>query len=460
MASAGVRQIRVEISQDGYQACVKAGHSCEGITLDELRSLVAGAGVVAGVDEAALQAVAAGRINGGAVPVAQGTRTVDGQDGWIEYFFDHEKARPVEEKDGKVDLREMHYVHNVRKGEKLARVHPPRAGVQGMTVTGEVVPAYDGQKALIHPGPHTEFSAEDKQFLLARSDGGVILRRDGTVEVLPVLTISGDVDFSTGNIDFVGSLKVLGDIKGEFTVRVRKDLEVVGGVEDARLEVGGNVTIHKGFTGAGKGILIAKGKVTVLHVLNQTIVCEKDIVVERESVNGTLKAGGRIVVSRGTIAGGTLEADEEVDVQNLGSGEHTQARVRVGRKGRLIERLGQLEKEIKHSEKQVADVKDGVFRLIRMKLDAGALPPEKEELLNKLQDIHRTLPDRMRALQDEQETLKNDLRQESSAQVNVRGTVFENVVIDINGSRKVVDTALQDVVFVERAGAVEARPRE
>ena len=95
-----------------------------------------------------------------------------------------------------------------------------------------------------------------------------------------------------------------------------------------------------------------------------------------------------------------------------------------------------------------------------MKLDTGTLPLEKEQMLTKLQEVQKLLPDRIQKLKTEKEQLTQDLKQESNAQVVVRGTVFENVVIDINGLKKVVETAVQDVVFVERAGAIEVRPRE
>jgi hypothetical protein len=39
----------------------------------------------------------------------------------------------------------------------------------------------------------------------------------------------------------------------------------------------------------------------------------------------------------------------------------------------------------------------------------------------------------------------------------VHGTVLENVLIEINGVKKVVETALQDIIFVERAGTIEVR---
>jgi hypothetical protein len=451
--------ITIKISQDGYEANLydDGSRSDASVTLDDLRTMLQQAGVVHGALQDSLQGIVDRRTNGQPVVVARGSRPIDGKDGWVEYYFDHEKARPAEEKSGKVDLREMHYIHNVRRNEQLALVHPPVAGVSGTTVTGRIVLAREGKNALIRTGPYTQFKPENPCIVVANSDGNVILRSDGTIEVQPALTIRGNVDFSTGNIDFVGSLKVAGDIKSDFTVKVEKDLEVWGNIEDAHVQVGGDVKVRQGFLGIGKGVLTAKGNISVQHILNQTITGEKDVVIEKESVNGNIRAGRKIISVGGTIAGGQLEADMEVEVKNLGSGEHSQARLRVGRKGRILERLGQLEKEIQQAERQLTDVKDGVFRLIRAKLDTGNLPEEKEQMLVKLQEVQKALPLRLQLLQKEKTQLTEDLKKDCVARVVVHGTVLENVLIEVNGARTVVENALQDVIFVERGGTVEVR---
>jgi uncharacterized protein (DUF342 family) len=73
----------------------------------------------------------------------------------------------------------------------------------------------------------------------------------------------------------------------------------------------------------------------------------------------------------------------------------------------------------------------------------------------KLQEVQKQLPARIQALQHEKLQLAEELKHECKARVVVHGTVFENAIIEINGIRKVVDDALQDVIFVERAGVVE-----
>jgi hypothetical protein len=449
-------QLRVRLSPDQYQAFLVCDDPA---TVDWaiVVKFLNGSGVVYGVRKDAAEQLAGANGGGHEILVAEGTHPIAGKDGWVEYFFDTKTTGTLEEKSGKVDLRELHMIHNVLRGQALIRIHPPEPGTAGTTVTGKIVAPPVGRKASARPGPNTAFAENDPNVINATADGNVVLRRDGSVEVQPLLTINGNVDFSTGNIDFVGSVIVTGDVKSDFSVKVKKDLEVAGNVEDALIEAEGDVTIRKGFLGYGKGKVTAGGSVKVQHLVNQTIFSDKDVTIEKESVAGMVTAGGRIVAPQASIVGGMLDAASEVDVNNLGTGEHSQARVKAGRRGRIMDRLAQIDKDAALIEKQTVEVKEAAYRLVRTKLDGGTLNSEKEQLLAKLQDVQKILPQRIATLEEEKRKLHVELQKVHDARIVIRGTVFENVLVEINGVRRMVDSALEDVVFVERGGKIEIR---
>jgi len=456
-------KIKIKLSPDGYQAHLywENGEGLKTFHEDEARQALAEAGVVFGVKEDILPLLGDVAVDGEPILIAEGVKPIDGKDGWIEFLFDTQAGKPTGEASKKIDLHELHMIHNVLEGQKLAVIHPPEPGVPGMTVRGAKVMPKDGKKAVVRTGPNTALSAGEPSAVVATTDGAVVLQRDGTVAVLPTVTIRGDIDYSTGNIEFVGSLIVLGDIKSDFSVRVKKNIEVHGNVEDAHVEAGGNVTVKKGFIGHGKGTITAKGSVRVDHVLNQTIISEQDVEIQKESVGGTIRAGRKIIAPQATVVGGFLDADQEVEVKNLGSGEHAQARVRVGRRGRILERLAEIEKQIIRTERQAAEVKEAIYRLIRMKLDTGFISDEKQETLTKLQEAQKVLLQTLQTLQAEKELLPAELQKAHAAHVIVHDTVYENVLIDINGMKKLVENPLQDVIFVETGGLIELRsPRE
>src|SRR5208283_4115707 len=160
--------------------------------------------------------------------IAEGIEPISGKDGWVEYLVGLKTPEPLEEKGGRVDLHNLHRIHNVKKGERLAIIHPAEEGVSGMSVKGLPIAAKTGKTARIFRGTFVAPDPGNAGILVATEDGNLIMKPDGTIEVQPVLTIRGDIDFSTGDIDFIGSLVVAGDIKSDFSVKVQKNLEVRG----------------------------------------------------------------------------------------------------------------------------------------------------------------------------------------------------------------------------------------
>ena len=49
--------------------------------------------------------------------------------------------------------------------------------------------------------------------------------------MFPVYVVPGDVDFSTGNIDFIGSVKVMGSVRNGFSVKAEGNVEIMGRLE-------------------------------------------------------------------------------------------------------------------------------------------------------------------------------------------------------------------------------------
>jgi uncharacterized protein (DUF342 family) len=287
-------------------------------------------------------------------------------------------------------------------------------------------------------------------------DTGERITDPGIVAELPRV-IAGNVDNSTGNIDAPGPVVVQGDILSGFTVRAAVTLEVFGNVQDAAIDVDGDVIIHQGFTGGGKGRITASGTVRVLHVRNQTIVAGKDVFVENECINATILVGRRICASRAVVSGGKLDAMTEIELGDLGLADDATAKVRVGHRAKAIEQLGQLDKELVNAERQLREVKEAVYKLVKIKVDGGTLPADKEALLLKLQAAQKMLPGKIATMQADRAILQAELQKKSNARVVVHGTIQAGAMIEVNGARKILDAAVRGAEFIEWGGALEVR---
>jgi uncharacterized protein (DUF342 family) len=276
------------------------------------------------------------------------------------------------------------------------------------------------------------------------------------VSLAESIEIHQDIDYASGDIDFPGSLVIHGDINGEVSVKVGNNLDILGDAGDCSIEAGGNVSLSKGFLGRGSGVIQSGGTVKLQHILNQTVVARADVLLEREAVNSTIQAGKRLLAPSAQFTGGSLEAEELIEVGSIGRSEGAQAKIRVGKRGKILERIATIDKEIRQSEKNLGEIKDAVYKLVLMKINTKTLPPEREQLLNRLQQTQKQLPLAIESLKSEKSVLTEELSKNFDAKLKVNGTIHDNVFIDINGARKLTDSALSGVIFAERGGEITA----
>ena len=69
--------------------------------------------------------------------------------------------------------------------------------------------------------------------MYAAIDGLFTLTGGETINVFPIYEVNGDVDYHTGNIDFVGTVVIRGNVLTGFRIRAAGDIRIVGGVEGA-----------------------------------------------------------------------------------------------------------------------------------------------------------------------------------------------------------------------------------
>ena len=102
-------------------------------------------------------------------------------------------------------------------------------------------------------GPNTEPHPNDSGVLIATTDG--LVKYNGTiVEVSEGFFIKGNIDFSTGNVNYVKSVVVAGDVMSGLKVNAEAIFRVNGTIEDADIVVGGNVLCQNlNLSARGKG---------------------------------------------------------------------------------------------------------------------------------------------------------------------------------------------------------------
>ena len=131
-------------------------------------------------------------------------------------------------------------------------VHPTE-GEPGYTVLNQEIPAKSGKAVPLPKGRNTEINAEGDALVALMA--GHVEFTGHNFQVKPVLDIAGNVDFSTGNIKFLGDVNIKGDVLTGFTVRAMGSIWVGGVIEaGSTVEAGGDLTVVKGILGDGSKI--------------------------------------------------------------------------------------------------------------------------------------------------------------------------------------------------------------
>ncbi len=362
-------------------------------TLDGVKAKLAEAGVVFGIDEAALEK-AVTEVRGLSIPgmrwgpvlVAKGKPPIPGKDARIDYHpcLTATSGRPVVNPDGTVNLFDLNVVHNVAKGTVLAVETPQTPGTPGMTVTGGEIQPRPGRECWLKTGKGTELS-EDKLTVTAAFDGHATLMQ-GEISVTNIFQVNKDVGVETGNIQFVGSVVIRGNVQPGFCVKAEGDVEVQGGVDGGTVEAAGNITVQYGIKGtAGRGKVVAGGAVKAKFIESADVRAGTNVWAADGILQSRVEAGATIEVlgRRGAIIGGRVSAQTSVAARILGSALGNATEISVGVPPAARTEMGENRKKQAELEEQLQRTNQAIQFLMEQER-RGMLGPEKRATLTKL----------------------------------------------------------------------------
>ncbi len=388
------------------------------------------------------------------IPVARGTEPIQGQDAFIEYFFDTDrKAKPTLKEDGSVDFFQLNLVHHCGEGEVLARMTPGVPGEPGMDVYGEKIKPRDIRTATLKFGKNIAIS-EDKTELTSLVNGHVELV-EGTVFVSNVLTVE-NVDTSTGNIDYDGSVQVNGNVCTNFQVKAKDNVEVRGVVEGAIIEAGGDIIIARGMNAMGRGKLKAGGNIVVKFLENAHAEAEGYVAAE-SILYSTVVAGTDINVDgrRGFISGGTVRAGHCVEVKSLGSSMGGDTTVEVGALQENKEKLEQLQAQIEEDTKFLQSLQ-GVVAATKQKMSHGVkLSAEQVQYFQTLSEAGKQKQEELAQNVEKVKELQDQMLNMDGVCVIVRNTVYPGTKICIGDVSTIIQKEAQYCRFIKSQGDVK-----
>lgn len=372
--------------------------------------------------------------------VAEGIPAIHGSDAEIRYYQLEEK-KPVIKTDGSVNHYELNLIDQVFKGDWLGEKIPPTAGKPGVTVNGKPLTPKDGHDKRLKYDPKTveEVDEGDKVVLKAKVNGAVRYR-DGKVGVDNHLVIGGNVDYSTGNIDFEGFITIEGTVEDGFIVIADRDITIngemgIGAV--GRIESrSGSILVKGGVNGKGIAEIVAANNIFVKFANEANLTAGQSINVGLYALDSILKSKKVYTHPQvGKLIGGEIHAEHQVVTGIIGNKYEKRTLVNVKGFERLnvkeeldnvLLRYKELVKEADAIRRQVE-----IFEANMSKLDDKAIATYKqlslqyEGFLDEAQKLNSTI-----------EALQEVLRTRGEGEVKVLQTVFPKTMLEIKNMQK------------------------
>ena len=322
-----------------------------------LMQLLAEEGIQHGLDEQTLDE-SIQQLSGRNAPLtgiiaARGSLPLHGQDAYLRYELEIGPIAGKLLKNGKIDFRERRMFVGVEQDQLIATKVPATAGIPGKNIFGEELAPHPGKDINITVSEDVSYSAESREVRATKS-GILSIVNDNNIKVSAKHIISGDVDFSTGNIVSKDAVEISGTVKPGFSVITRGDIVISGNVDSAAVICQANVVIKGGLLGESAS-LKSRGDVDIFFNQRGAIQAEGAVILRKEAYYCTILAEGNIscdeqskIVGSRILCGGTLRCGD------VGSANADATLLGVGVSGHRYRQYQKLKKELAALEEEIA----------------------------------------------------------------------------------------------------------
>jgi len=442
---------------EGYITFSGSENGGKELTPDDIRKIIVDNNVVYGLDEALVGKLAEGpRDYEKRYTIAVGEKPVNGENGKLEYFFNQAKKtlKPKLNEDGTVDFKNLALIETIEEGKRLVRIVEPTEGSAGSNVFGKPVPQVPGKPAPKLPkGKNTAVSSDGMELIAERS--GQIVMSGASVSISELLEIKQDVDNSTGNIDFNGSVVINGNILQGFRVTAVGNIEVKGTIEGAEIICEGNLVADKGILGMHTSSIKVGGSVSARTIQDATIEVGGDI-VSTAIMHSNVRCAGRIeLAGKGVLVGGEVFSREAVTVNIIGSPLGTHTELKTGIEPKLLERYRGLTEQFQAIKKQAEDLSKDLAVMGKPE-NVNAMPEYKKKSYIKTLYEAKSIQDKFNAKRVEVLNARNELEAfKHSGKIRVNNAIYPGVNIQIGNAVMSIRDQLPKCRLVNEDGRVK-----
>ncbi len=434
-------ELKVEVDDSKLRAdLIVELEEDEKIDRETIISFLANKGIIYGVKEEIIDQIVKEQLSGEYL-IAEGKKPVEGKDSEVKYLFETNPEKRLkesldsEQESEKIDFKSISLITYVKKGDVIAEKIPAIIGVEGTNVYGKAIrPKISGKDRKINIGKNVELS-EDGTKAIAKTDG-IPKIVDNRLIIENVLNINGNVDYSTGNVEFSGDIFIHGDVKPGFNVSSGGNVEITGVIEAATVLAKGNIIVREGIKGMDKGMVRSEESVIAKYIESANIEA-KSVVTTGPIINSMVTANNNILLEgrKGDIIGGNCRASIEINANCIGSSIGVETTVEVGIPPELLEEASILEAQLKLDTENMKKV-DNLLKGLKTLQKAGKLTPERTEQLGKTTRTYFFLKSQIESLEKKRAEIKEKIKNiKLTGRIIARNTLYPNVTVIIRGQK-------------------------
>ena len=384
--------------------------------------------------------------------IAVATKPRQGHDAKVTYHFDiNQTVRPKMNEDGSVDFHQLGNIKPVEAGQKLATLTPVDFGNPGMSVTGKPLKPKVVRNKALRFGRNIRIS-EDRCKIYSEVSGHVTLVED-MVMVSDIYQVPANVDSSTGDIEYNGTVQVTGNVNTGYKVKAAGDIVVNGVVESAELVCGGNIVLKRGMQGGEKGVLEAEGNITAKFIESSNVKCNGMLKADAV-LNSNVECREDVEVrgKKGLINGGSIRTYGSISATTIGSEMGSTTKIEIISDKDLIIRVNEIterNKEIEAELKKIEEVTNG----IKAALSHGEeISEEQKGFVKRATKNKPALQKEIRENRHERELLLERIDNNKRSCVKVYDAVYAGTEISVKDAARIIHDHISHCRFV-RDGA-------
>jgi uncharacterized protein len=418
-----------------------------------LHTLLEENGIVYGVNLKQLKGLVK-LLNGGQIQadgerfvVAEGKSPFHGKDGFLDFHVSPSIKNPkfdVEENEV-IDYRNTSLISNVMLEQHLVTLMEAQEPQEGIDIFGVTVSVSEPQplKYILGQGVF-----EDGNKIHA-SVNGMFVYEDNHLSVSPLYEVLGNVDFTVGNINFVGKVTVSKDVLDDFSISGSEGVEVQGVVGAANIESNADVLLVGGINGQNKSFVKAQGNIEAKYLNEIDATTWGDVKVNKSMINSQVKSKGVIDMPDGSIIGGEVYALKGIEVGTLGSDLGILTDVNIGIDYEYEERKKAYEVQLKNIEIEIERIDRNVQPYIVNQQSMKNVSPNKKRLIISMLQKSKTLKEEKKMIFSNLDNIGKKLFSENSAELVVKKMLYSGVKVRVGRFKRTIKMEIKGPIILK-----------